>query len=441
MSYVLIGQVRGWPPLTEGIAFGTMSLFELLDQPLMYIIDGMEDVQTILNSFNRIQEYLVSAETPSYRLLEASSQPESSSSSTTVAENASEKSLKDTDAVITTEEVVLKSDVLVSLTSASARYAEDAKPILSDITLQVPSGKVVMIYGPVGAGKSTFLKLLLGEMPFTAGVIQTSFHQSAYSPQSPWCIWGTVRENIVGMSPWDEKWYHSVIAACSLGPDIAQLPLGDRTIVGTRGTRLSGGQQTRMSLARSLYSRQKVMLLDDPLSGLDGKTELNMLEAIFNKDGCLKRLGSSIVMATSSLSHLHYADHIIVLDGQGNVTSQGTMSDVGISLAANDVSSHGEHEAPSDKIEISEETLQELELIGDESRNTALKSGDIKTYIYFAKVAGYFTISLYLLASAVFVFGITFPCKHNLALAQCQFNANSSSHLGPVVDQLQRRAP
>lgn len=391
-----------------------MSLFELLDQPLMYVIDGMEDVQTILNSFNRIQEYLASAETPKYRLLETGSQPQSpsSSSSATMVASPSEKSVDspnpDTPTIQSTEP---ETGVLVSLESASAAYTKDAKPILSNLTLHIPGGKTVMIYGPVGAGKSTFLKLLLGEMPVATGIVRTNFHQSAYSPQSPWCIWGTVRENIVGMSAWDEKWYHTVITACSLIPDIQQLPKGDQTIVGTRGTRLSGGQQTRMSLARSLYSRQEVMLLDDPLSGLDGKTELNMLEAIFSKDGCLKRLGSSTIMATSSLSHLPYADHIIVLDVEGKVTSQGAMSDVGLDLTVSEAPDHAEREVPSDKIEISEETLQELELIGDESRNTALKSGDVKTYIYFAKVAGYFTISLYLLASAVFVFGITFPCK------------------------------
>lgn len=399
LTYVLLRDIQGTPPLTEGIAFGTMSLFELLDQPIMYILDGMEDVQTILNSFTRIQEYLLSSETESYRIMASSKTSESSSPSSTVDEKST--------IIASPSSLNPSSTPLVHLKDASAAYTPDSEPCLSHVSLDIPADKIVMIYGPVGSGKSTLLKLLLGEMPITSGTIQTAFYEAAYCPQTPWCIWGSVKQNIVGMSAWDEKWYSTVVSACSLRLDLEQLPQGDQTIVGTRGMRLSGGQQTRMSLCRALYSRQKVMLLDDALSGLDGKTELAMLDAIFGPSGCIKTLQSSVIMATSSVSHLQYADHIIVLDASGAVVSQGTLGDVDVGLGDKQPSSSI---AQGDLVEISQETLQELDLVDDPSRNTALKAGDLKTYAYFVEVAGYYTIALYLFACAVFVFGITFPC-------------------------------
>jgi ABC-type transport system involved in cytochrome bd biosynthesis fused ATPase/permease subunit len=103
-----------------------------------------------------------------------------------------------------------------------------------------------MIVGPVGCGKSTLLRVLLGEVPEVSGIISTTFKNAAYCSQSPWITFGTVRQNIVGASQWDQKWYDTVIQACSLQADLQQLPSGDQTKVGVRGSRLSGGQQMRV---------------------------------------------------------------------------------------------------------------------------------------------------------------------------------------------------
>jgi ATP-binding cassette subfamily C (CFTR/MRP) protein 1 len=177
-----------------------------------------------------------------------------------------------------------------------------------------------MICGPVGSGKSTLLKLLLGEMPFTSGSVATRFSRAAYCSQSPWSIWGTVQNNIVGISEWDKTWYDTIVSACALSADFEELPNGDQTHVGTRGSRLSGGQQMRVvstqishnfrtkctqSLARAIYSRNTIMILDDVLAGLDRATERHILDAVFAPDGLLKKLNSTVILATSSGTTLH----------------------------------------------------------------------------------------------------------------------------------------
>ena len=123
-------------------------------------------------------------------------------------------------------------------------------PTLKNLNFQIPRGEITMVFGSVGSGKSTLLKLLLGEMPSVSGLIRTGFSLAAYCPQSPWVTWGTVQSNIVGMSEWDKKWYDTVVSACALRTDLAELPNGDQTHIGTQGSRLSGGQKMRVVSGR-----------------------------------------------------------------------------------------------------------------------------------------------------------------------------------------------
>lgn len=203
------------------------------------MIDGFEQVQTVINSFNRIQEYLESSEREEYR----SSSKTEALSSNPIFSNLEVSEKKPTDECAPTQS---NCHYAVTMHDASAAYASEDGNILKHLNLQIPHGQITMIVGPVGSGKTTLLKLLLGEMPVTAGRISTSFSTAAYCPQSPWITWGTIQNNIVGMSTWDEAWYDSVVRACALPADILELGNGDQTNAGTRGSRLSGGQQMRV---------------------------------------------------------------------------------------------------------------------------------------------------------------------------------------------------
>lgn len=142
---------------------------------------------------------------------------------------------------------------------------------IADATLELRSGELTCIIGEVGGGKSALLQMLAGELPPSFGSVRRRRSSIAYAPQDPWIMDGTVRENILLGRPYLPSWYKSVVIACSLDIDFAQLRRGEDTTVGDRGVQLSGGQRARIALARAFYRDADVLLLDDPLSAVDSK--------------------------------------------------------------------------------------------------------------------------------------------------------------------------
>jgi ATP-binding cassette subfamily C (CFTR/MRP) protein 1 len=208
----------------------------------MTAIGSFEEIQTLITSFNRIQEYLLSKERIDTRII-----PSIIGKTVKIPRSLSNDEgveLKDLSSPLkkaTSDDSV----VAIAVQSATAGYSP-GNLVLNDITFQIFHGKTTMILGPVGSGKSTLLKLLLGEIPETSGSVLTTFSKSAFCPQSPWITWGTIQSNILGMSKWDQSWYNTVVRACALSADFQELPDGDQTKTGTRGSRLSGGQQKRI---------------------------------------------------------------------------------------------------------------------------------------------------------------------------------------------------
>ena len=98
----------------------------------------------------------------------------------------------------------------------------------------------------------------------------------------------------------DEDWYDTVVDASALTHDISNFPNGDLTVIGSRGITLSGGQKHRVALARALYSRCDVFVLDDILSALDKKTERIIIEKLFGTKGLLLRINATVIMTTHS---------------------------------------------------------------------------------------------------------------------------------------------
>lgn len=402
--YILLAKARGTPTLSQGVAFAALSLFELMNQPLIHVVDGFEHIQTVRTSFRRIQEYLESDEREDYRVVVDSHSPSASEDEVekiTIHERSSSEKMQD-------------EDFAATITDVSTAYSPDADPVLANLNVSIQKGKTTMVFGPVGCGKSTFLRLLLGEMSSVTGTVMTSFSTAAFCPQTPWITWGSVQSNIIGMLEFEEKWYNIVAQACLLLRDFQELPDGDQTNTGSRGSRLSGGQQMRVSFARALYSRSPVLVLDDVLTGLDRVTERGILERVFGRAGLLKEMGSTVIMATNSFSHLQYADNIIVMSERGEVMQQGDWESIRASPAFADLSIQDEPRITQrPELEISDETLQEIgvDLDGEDSHEggDAAQPGDLQVYAFYAKVAGAWPILAYLLACSVFVFGVNFP--------------------------------
>jgi len=206
---------------------------------------------------------------------------------------------------------------------------EPNKFVLRDITTQISASSLTMIVGPVGSGKSTLCKALLGEVPYNEGNVSLSTRSPhvGYCEQPTFLLNGTIRDNIVRFSCFDEKRYAEVIKATALSFDLATLPQGDMTNIGSDGITLSGGQKQRVSLARALYLQSDLLVLDDVFSGLDADTEEQVFRQVFGPDGLLRRRGATVVLCTHSIKHLPVADYIIVL-GDGTVTEQGTFSEL-----------------------------------------------------------------------------------------------------------------
>jgi ABC-type multidrug transport system fused ATPase/permease subunit len=173
--------------------------------------------------------------------------------------------------------------------AGAAEERRESHSMLRDVTLGFPTGKLSVITGKTGSGKSLLLAALLGEVKLLSGTIrmpslpefdENAEHNipesewiipqlTAFVSQTPWIEGGNVRENIVFGLPFVEDRYREVLAACALQKDIELLVDGDETEVGPKGVTLSGGQRWRVALARALYSRAGILVLDDVLSAVD----------------------------------------------------------------------------------------------------------------------------------------------------------------------------
>lgn len=199
------------------------------------------------------------------------------------------------------------------------------KFVLQNVNLSLARGSLTMVVGPVGSGKSTLCKALLGEIPFSEGEVTLTRHHShvGYCDQAAFLFNGTVRENIVVFSAFNPARYAEVISATALAYDLARLPQGDETNIGSDGITLSGGQKQRVSLARALYLCADLLVLDDVFSGLDAETEEHVFDSVFGPHGLLRRRKTTVVLCTHSIRHAPAADQIITL-GEGTVIGQGS---------------------------------------------------------------------------------------------------------------------
>ena len=186
---------------------------------------------------------------------------------------------------------------------------------LTDMNFTVDRGTILAIAGPVGGGKSTLMNALIGEVSSSPDSIVTHQGRVAYASQIPFILNTTLRENILFGTKFDEVRYNKVLGACCLRQDIEQLRAGDMTEIGERGITLSGGQKQRVSIARVVYSRPDLAILDDPLSALDAGTSRKIFDQVL-KSADPDLLGSSATVLVTHASHfLHRVDQVMVLAG------------------------------------------------------------------------------------------------------------------------------
>ncbi|MBL7635799.1 SmdA family multidrug ABC transporter permease/ATP-binding protein [Atlantibacter hermannii] len=209
-------------------------------------------------------------------------------------------------------------------------YPQASKPTLNNITLALRPGQMLGICGPTGAGKSTVLSLIQrhfdvgqGEIrfhgiPLTALQLDSWRSRLAVVNQTPFLFSDTVASNIALGHPGAtrQEIEHVAKLAC-VHDDILRLPQGYDTEVGERGVMLSGGQKQRISIARALLLNAEILILDDALSAVDGRTEHQILHNLHHWGE-----GRTVIISAHRLSALTEADEIVVLQ-QGHIAQRG----------------------------------------------------------------------------------------------------------------------
>ncbi|XP_027391709.1 multidrug resistance-associated protein 4-like, partial [Bos indicus x Bos taurus] len=197
---------------------------------------------------------------------------------------------------------------------------ESETPTLRGLSFTVRPGELLAVVGPVGAGKSSLLRAVLGELPPRQGKV--SVHgRIAYVSQQPWVFPGTVRSNILFGKKYEKDRYEKVIRACALEEDLQNLK-EDEIVRGDGGTPLSEGEKARVSLARAVYQDADIYLLDDPFSAVDAGVSRHLFEQCIRQ--ALKE--KITILVTHQLQYLKDASHILILR-DGKMVERGTYSE------------------------------------------------------------------------------------------------------------------
>jgi ATP-binding cassette subfamily B protein len=215
------------------------------------------------------------------------------------------------------------------VTGLSYHHPETGRGI-EDIDLDLAPGTLTVVTGPIGAGKTTLLRTILGLLPRHAGEIvwngegvaePASFlvpPRVAYTPQIPRLFSETLRQNLTLGRPDDGAGVARALEDAMLRPDLATLPEGLETQVGTRGVKLSGGQVQRVAVARMLVQEAALLVIDDVSSALDVETERDLWQRL------RQRLGTTVLAVSHRRAALLAADQIVVLD-EGRVVARGPL--------------------------------------------------------------------------------------------------------------------
>ena len=226
------------------------------------------------------------------------------------------------------------SDIYV--TNTTLTYPNKTIPAIFDITLAIPAGASVAFVGPSGAGKTTIIDVLLGVLNPDKGSVLISGLPPllavakwpgavSYVPQDVVIAAGTIRENVaLGYPPEaaTDELIMSALKVAHLDKFVADLPNGIDTQVGERGAKISGGQRQRLGIARAMFTRPHLLVLDEATSSLDAETEAGISEAIHELRG-----STTVVMIAHRLSTVRNADIVVYLS-QGQIMAKGTFEEV-----------------------------------------------------------------------------------------------------------------
>ncbi|KAJ5722964.1 hypothetical protein N7488_000999 [Penicillium malachiteum] len=235
----------------------------------------------------------------------------------------------------------------------------------------------------------------------------------SFCAQTPWVPNGTIRDAIYGtLSPFSAKdnefepnWYSDVLHACDLNPDLNMLRDGDATRVGDgSGKRLSVGQMHRVALARALYARRKLLLLDDIFSALDRKTKVTIISRLFGADGLLRKANMTVILVTHENLRIFPADRIYLLSDGNICRKESSEEDTYQEMAVDVVEAEKFEESPALGLD------DKAALVSEANEIDNLKSarGDSAIYKYYLRYVGWSNAVIFVLFVIMNVFSATY---------------------------------
>ncbi|KAG0655558.1 hypothetical protein C6P45_002974 [Maudiozyma exigua] len=317
-SFLIFSYVSDYP-LTPELVFPSLSLFNILNMAIYEIPSTINTIIETNVSMERLKNFLLAEETDT-SFIEKTPNVSDDGDIAIEIDNAcflwkskkklAENGTNDEEGNIGSTEVALK-----NIDSFVAK-----------------SGELTCIVGRVGSGKTTLLRAILGQLPCISGADENKLphlfirgQEIAYCPQEAWIMNQSIKENILFGRKFDRILYDKTVQACQLLPDFSILTDGDETIVGEKGISLSGGQKARLALARAVYSRADIYLLDDVLSAVDAGVRKSIIRDVIDRETGLLR-SKTVILATNTLSVLKLATNIYVMQGS-SIVEEGTYQD------------------------------------------------------------------------------------------------------------------
>ena len=380
-------------------AFSVLTILRVVETPINVMVYAASASASALSCFERIQAYLLSESRHDDRL--------------SLRNVYDSLDYWNADTGIEMRGSVSRSPADEAVVLKSCSFGWAVHPIVKDIDFSLRNGSFTMIIGPVGCGKSTLLKGILSETALSQGFVYLRNDSTAFADQEAWIQNGTIKDAICPSSSlYDEQWYHEVVRCCGLVQDIHVLPKGDLTPIGSKGISLSGGQKQRLALARAVYTKPELLILDDVFSGLDNDTEEMIFRDLFGRLGPIKRFKTTVLMVTHAVHRLPQADLIISLNEHGRISEQGTYT----TLISSDGYVRGlevrtkqheevEREHPPPTAKPPTQTIIEDEATEDLLRRT----GEWKTYKHYFKSSGYAPSLLSLFFTVLYVLSLQMP--------------------------------
>ncbi|KAL1814376.1 hypothetical protein ACET3Z_016950 [Daucus carota] len=276
-------------PLDAGTIFTILAALRTMSEPVRVIPEALSMLIQVKVSFDRINSFLLEDE---------------------LIKNGGESKQWD-------------SEICIRILNGDFSWAPDSGiSTLNNINLELKRGNKIAVCGPVGAGKSSFLYALLGEISKTSGNVDI-MGSVAYVSQGAWIQSGTIRDNILSGRAMEKFKYEEAIRVCALDKDINSFDYGDLTEIGQRGLNMSGGQKQRIQLCRAVYSDADIYLLDDPFSAVDAHTAATLF-----KDCVMAALDKkTIILVTHQVEFLLLVDNILVMEG-GKITQSGNYKEL-----------------------------------------------------------------------------------------------------------------